>query len=805
MVNKQYPVQKQQQNSINSKHYSPPPVRNPSMISNTPNPINNNQLEDSIDFTEQRKRPESVRVDKKTGKAESTTYEKNITLGHKIFGSQNVNQASKSPKDNLDEVPRFMQKDPLEINDIGRFQYILQMDKEMAKHPDRLSRTSSRVQIPSSRSSSINSSSNHLNFWKAGSESAMTTSSSDFRRHEDIHRYLQDFWKYAKWPLLVILCAILLGTSIYFLVTDADRPMPTLRFKLNSTERQTSKYNSIEGHIIQEEEHITNGDLSEEEKFQVKDIFDTTESRERTSDTTVPNEQSSVSSASTILKDERMTNPTTYFRTKPQFENPTTEFSVTTVSPSRNTQILQIYTHAGLNFEEDLKTTTEKMNANKETNVEPTKDTFEIIGFTSGHQNNFGIPIEEDERILRILNEELMKHESEMASQTHRPTTDSSIYRPRVSPTLPVISRGSLSTTENSAAAINNYTDVGNCASTSLSICRGILQYDLTVNSSRKALTPLELEHFKYLFDSKCSSRAAEFVCSALEPECRPSQMGILRPCKRICKSILEPCASVIASSEVLTTTFDCDSYPDSSDRNVCEDPTRRGRCHDNEFKCLDSSCIPLQWKCDNIKDCSLGEDEENCLLCEHEEFRCQSNDKCIPDKWRCDQYNDCPDGSDEADCYDYDDEAGNPDNERLTNPREFSFASVQEPNSPKNKPYLTISSDDSHLSDESELYDDRFLPTAPDNDNDTNDTNQEESGEIQKGEASGRVVIGVPKNIVRTEELTPGPNQCPNGELRCVSGKCITVEQLCDKTIDCPDGADEAMCVYKEAPSTLS
>lgn len=212
--------------------------------------------------------------------------------------------------------------------------------------------------------------------------------------------------------------------------------------------------------------------------------------------------------------------------------------------------------------------------------------------------------------------------------------------------------------------------------------------------------------------------------------------------------AILEPCASVIASSEVLTTTFDCDSYPDSSDRNVCEDPTRRGRCHDNEFKCLDSSCIPLQWKCDNIKDCSLGEDEENCLLCEHEEFRCQSNDKCIPDKWRCDQYNDCPDGSDEADCYDYDDEAGNPDNERLTNPREFSFASVQEPNSPKNKPYLTISSDDSHLSDESELYDDRFLPTAPDNDNDTNDTNQEESGEIQKGEASGRVVIGVPKNI---------------------------------------------------------
>lgn len=30
-------------------------------------------------------------------------------------------------------------------------------------------------------------------------------------------------------------------------------------------------------------------------------------------------------------------------------------------------------------------------------------------GFTSGHQNNFGIPIEDDERILKILNDELVR------------------------------------------------------------------------------------------------------------------------------------------------------------------------------------------------------------------------------------------------------------------------------------------------------------------------------------------------------------------------------------------------------------
>jgi hypothetical protein len=33
------------------------------------------------------------------------------------------------------------------------------------------------------------------------------------------------------------------------------------------------------------------------------------------------------------------------------------------------------------------------------------------ISFTSGHQNSFGIPIEEDERILKMLNEQLLELE----------------------------------------------------------------------------------------------------------------------------------------------------------------------------------------------------------------------------------------------------------------------------------------------------------------------------------------------------------------------------------------------------------
>ncbi|KAI1703728.1 low-density lipoprotein receptor domain class A domain-containing protein [Ditylenchus destructor] len=63
--------------------------------------------------------------------------------------------------------------------------------------------------------------------------------------------------------------------------------------------------------------------------------------------------------------------------------------------------------------------------------------------------------------------------------------------------------------------------------------------------------------------------------------------------------------------------------------------------------------CIPSAWKCDNIRDCSNGKDEEGCnfIFCPANTFKCQSRE-CLPTNTRCNGTRECHDGSDEAYCF---------------------------------------------------------------------------------------------------------------------------------------------------------
>ena len=73
--------------------------------------------------------------------------------------------------------------------------------------------------------------------------------------------------------------------------------------------------------------------------------------------------------------------------------------------------------------------------------------------------------------------------------------------------------------------------------------------------------------------------------------------------------------------------------------------------CSD-EFQCYNGQCIPGSWECDDIVDCSRGEDEQDCYSgCQYDEWQCAGGDECIPHNWICDNYTDCWDGSDEMNC----------------------------------------------------------------------------------------------------------------------------------------------------------
>nr|XP_037867224.1 uncharacterized protein LOC101747221 isoform X2 [Bombyx mori] len=66
-----------------------------------------------------------------------------------------------------------------------------------------------------------------------------------------------------------------------------------------------------------------------------------------------------------------------------------------------------------------------------------------------------------------------------------------------------------------------------------------------------------------------------------------------------------------------------------------------------------------------------------------------------------------------------------------------------------------------------------------------------EESPEMNKGGTRSDDLPTGPRGGSTSAHVSP----CPTGELRCVDGRCITLAQLCDGTIDCSDHADEDNC----------
>jgi len=349
------------------------------------------------------------------------------------------------------------------------------------------------------------------------------------------------------------------------------------------------------------------------------------------------------------------------------------------------------------------------------------------------------------------------------------------------------------------------------CAERQLSFCRGVLPYAATVlpnwvGDTNEAERNLSVPYFEIIAESQCHPRIQQFACAVLEPPCR--RQAALPPCRNFCRAVADNCKEYVLAALSLSSVFDCDQFPQSSDPTVCfnlASTSAEGECLAGEYHCADNSCIPERWMCDGKADCDQGDDELSCSTCSQQEFKCQSDNRCIPVGWTCDGSPDCADASDERDCKSALDNS-------LCEEGQFrcqdGLSCIPMRRVCDGSNHCRDNSDEFNCTSNVVCQDDGFkcednnvcIPRQwlCDSNWDCQDGSDERNCSRDEAEAGKTLTETAP-------ETESNPEKCPLGELLCISdGACIRFEQLCDGTNDCADGADETDCGPSDAPDDV-
>lgn len=343
--------------------------------------------------------------------------------------------------------------------------------------------------ISSNDSNSINSSNRSFNFWK---------SSPEEERAWSTRQRLRSAWKYSQWPLALLFASIITVALVYFLATQSMGPTETAAPTSSATILDNSVSDDADNIVYKHDLPNINGnpvsgwnqphhDGDHEDDLLRRLSYKTLEFD---ADKTVVKQSSTlngfsadvfatneVSRSTDAPYTESMNFRSTYPLSHPASGTATEDYkkaAMVEVDDNNSSADLRENTNPFSRYEEfsleeevrsvesrkildkpSIKPTENSKSPRltladigrtiKSTLMFPSEETLKFFGFTSGHQNNFGVPIEEDERMLRMLNEQLRlaaEKDPTRGPSSVTSTTDSNLHQTRVSPTLPILNRG---------------------------------------------------------------------------------------------------------------------------------------------------------------------------------------------------------------------------------------------------------------------------------------------------------------------------------------------------------------------------